>query len=315
MIRLNDIPKMNYRLNKIYEGAMAKLKPYPKNEPFSAVNLELTTYCNSKCDFCAHEKIIGKGIRPRSNLSLDRVKKSIDYLRRINEGKILKFIPVGLGETLMYPQLGEVLKMGKREFPNAQTFANTNCIALRGEVAESIIDGDLDILTLSMCFVDESEYEKRLHTGYYKQVTQNIENFLKMKGDRKPSCKLHVFDLPENKKVLWKWVAKWSPLLNANDHLSVYEFIDLLSNDERDPKNWPCEEVLGYNSVVVDIEGNLLPCCSGMWKERYDELIMGNIDDGHPELVVDRLRRFKDSPPCDTCLHCAILGKVKRQHD
>jgi radical SAM protein with 4Fe4S-binding SPASM domain len=186
---------------------------------------------------------------------------------------------------------------------------------LKGKVAESIIDGDLDILTLSMCFIDEEEYENRLHTGYYKQITQNIENFLKMKGDRKPSCKLHVFDLPENRRLLWKWVAKWSPLLNANDHLSVYEFIDLLCKDERNPKNWPCEEVLGFNSVVVDIEGNLLPCCSGLWKEKYDELIMGNIDDGHPELVVDKLRRFREDSPCDTCLHCAILGKENRQHD
>ena len=316
MIRPHDLPKMSYRFNKIYEGAMTKLKPYARNKPFSAVNLEITTYCNSKCDFCAYEKIIGGGVRPRKHISLEQAQKSMDYLAQMNGGDyVLKFIPVGLGESILHPQHSEILKMGRKTFPNATIFNNTNCIALKGKVAEDLICGDLDVLTLSLCFVDEKDYENRLHTKHYKRVVENIENFLKMKGDSKPSCKLHVFDLPENRRLLWKWVAKWSPLLNANDHLSVYEFVDLVSTDPRDPRNWPCEEMLDYDSVLIDIEGNLFPCCSGIWKEKYHDLILGHIDDGHPELIVDKIKAFKSAPPGDNCIHCARLGKEKRYYD
>lgn len=316
MIRLHDIPKMNYRFNKIYEGYMTKLNPYPRNKPFSAVNLEITTWCNSKCDFCAYDRIIAHGIRPKKHISLEQAQRSIDYLAAINGGDhVLKFIPVGLGETLMYPKFTEILKMGRKAFPNATTFGNTNGINLRGKVADSIICGDLDVLTLSMCFVSEKNYEKRLHNGHYQQVVENFANFLKKKGNSKPSCKLHVFDLPENKRVLWEWVAKWSPLMNDNDHLSIYQFVDLISTEPRNPKNWPCEEMIDFDSILIDIEGNLFPCCSGIWKENYKEVILGNIDDGHPELVVDKLKAFKNAPPSNTCLHCTRLETKKRYYD
>jgi sulfatase maturation enzyme AslB (radical SAM superfamily) len=316
MIRPHDIPKMNYRFNKLYEGYMAKLKPYPRNKPFSAVNLEVTTYCNSKCDFCAYERIIGGGIRPRKHISLERAQQSVDYLAAINGGDyVLKYIPVGLGESILHPQFPELLRMGRKAFPNATIFNNTNGIALSGDRAKNLICEDLDVLTLSMCFVDEKDYEARLHTKNYKKVCENFERFLKMKGDSKPSCKLHVFDLPVNKKNLWKWVLKWSPLLNDNDHLSIYEFVDLISTELRDEKSWPCEEMIDFDSILVDIEGNLFPCCSGIWKENYKEVILGNIDDGHPELIVDKLKAFKNAPPSDTCIHCTRLETKKRYYD
>jgi len=314
MIRLRDIPKMNYTLNKVYERVTEKLRPTPINEPFTAVGIEVTTYCNSHCDFCSHETTIGK-FRPMGHMPLDMAERSMNYLKRVDGGRILKFSPVGLGETLMYPHLPEVMRMAKDKFPEAQTFANTNCISLRGKVAEDLIDADMDVIVFSMCFVGEKDYQRRLHTNYYGQVSENIKNFLKMKGDRRPSVKIHVFNLPENKRLMWKWVAKWSPLLNDNDHLSVYPYVELVNTEEnRNPDNFPCPEIKNYGSVMIDLQGNLTPCCSALWKQNYDGLIMGHVDDGHPELVGGRLDAFRKNPPCDTCRRCAILqdGGLRR---
>ena len=310
MIRLRDIPKMNVTINNLYEGITKRMLPTPKNTQFSSIGMEVTTFCNSRCDFCAHEEIIKSGIRPMMNMSMDTVKRSFDYIKNINDGKIKIFAPLGLGETLLHPNLLEILKMVKDEFPGVYTSTNTNCIKLRGEIAERLIDGDLDAILLSTCFVSREDYRRRLHTEYYDHVMQNIEDFLKLKGDRKPSVRIHVFDIPQNRKLLWKWVGKWSPMLNSNDHLSIHPFVENNSNDRSldfSYRNFPCSQVKNYDSIKIDIQGNILPCCSALWKNSYEGLIIGNINDGHPELIKEKLDAFKRSPPCDLCRHCTIL--------
>lgn len=309
-MRLRNIPKMNYRLYQLYERTMATLNPPKPNPPFSVLNLELTTRCNSRCSFCAHQQIIGSGIRPSKDMSLEMAKKCIDWYAKLGKETVLKFVPVGLGEPLLYPHLIEVMTYAKKVFPNCQTYANTNGIALKGELADELIDNALDGLTLSLCFVDGADYAKKMRTEQYDAVVKNMRSFLLAKGNCKPACVVHVFDIPENKSKLGRWVRGWGPYLNKNDRLSIYHYVELLATHERLITKWPCSEVDGFYGIIIDVDGYVYPCCSSLWKEEYKELRLSDLTKD-PQELPSKLREFRKEFPPRPCHHCAIL-EVKR---
>jgi sulfatase maturation enzyme AslB (radical SAM superfamily) len=315
-MRLRDIPKNNYTINHAYERFMSIVNPYPENPPFGCLSFETTTRCNSVCNFCAHNRIIGGGVRPNKDMSLEFAKKCIDWYARIPGVKVTKFIPTGLGETMLHPDLIEVLAYAKKVWPGVETFANTNCVNLSGDVARNIIDNGLDDLTFSLCFIEKEDYEANLGTKNYDLVIKNIKDFLKMKGERLPNCKVHIFDRPENKKNMREFVKKFSPNLNKNDSLSVKQFVDLLSVSDVPVDKWTCEadEMSEFDSLLMDVEGNVLPCCSALWKEDYKNLILANALTDPPEILPIRTREFRARPPNETCQHCVRIRTPKNYH-
>jgi MoaA/NifB/PqqE/SkfB family radical SAM enzyme len=314
--RLRDIPKSNYRINRAYESVMSFFNPYPENPPFGCLSLEITTRCNSNCNFCAHTKIIGGGIRPNTDMSFEMAKKCIDWYSRIPYAKITKFIPTGLGETLLHPRLIGILAYAKEVWPDVETFANTNCVNLNGSVAESIIDNGLDELTFSLCFIDKKDYETNLGTQNYDLVMKNITDFLKLKGDRPPRCKVHIFDREENKKNMRQFVREFSPKLNKNDSLSVKQFVDLMSVSETPVTEWTCDadEMSEFDSLLIDVEGNVLPCCSGLWKADYKNLILANVLTDLPIALPNRTKAFRIRPPNKTCQYCVRIRTPRSGH-
>jgi len=300
---------MSYAFDHWYERTMAKLHPYPINPSFSVFNLEVTTYCNSNCNFCAYERMIRAGVRPKRHMPYELAKQCIDWYDKVPKKQVLKFIPVGLGETLLYPQLMDVCQYAKDKWPGVMTFGNTNCISLSGEIAKRLIGGPLDQLTLSLCFIDEKDYSANLRTEHYQRVKDNIKAFLEAKGNKSPQCKIHVFDRPENRPKMRKFVKEFSPYLNDRDRLSIYEFVDLLSYDDRPVDKWYCEEMIEFDSLLADVEGNLYPCCSGMWKPSYKEMILGNVLTDDPLKFPEATKRFREVGPNATCQRCVRLGR------
>jgi sulfatase maturation enzyme AslB (radical SAM superfamily) len=314
--RLRDIPKSNYRINKAYESVMSFLNPYPENPPFGCLSLEITTRCNSICNFCAHNRIIGEGVRPNMDMSFEMAKKCIDWYSQIPKVEVTKFIPTGLGETLLHPRLMGIIAYAKEVWPNVETFANTNCINLSGNIAESVIDNGLDELTFSLCFVEKKDYEANLGTKNYDIVLKNIKEFLALKGDRPPRCKVHIFDREENRQNMRAFVKEFSPNLNKNDSLSVKQFVDLLSVSETPVDNWTCdsEEMSEFDSILIDVEGNVLPCCSALWKEDYRNLILAKVLIDSPGVLPVRTKAFRARPPNETCRHCVRIRTPKNAH-
>lgn len=133
-----------------------------------SLNIELSSICNKKCWIC--------GRREREKLYGDQNYGFMDMSLVV---KIAQQIPAGTlvqlhnnGEPLCYPEFGKAVKLFKHCITNI--VSNGKDIVKK---ADEII-GNLDILSISI-IQDDDTNEK------YFQMLQ-IEEFLKIKGDRNP---------------------------------------------------------------------------------------------------------------------------------
>jgi len=273
----------NYRIYKLIEESYRLIKPgfnldyYPID-----LNIEITTICNSKCAFCTHEELVNHGKKQAKHMEFEFAKSVVDKLREITkeqevpEEKI-RISPVGLGESLLHPDFFNLIEYIRGLFPKACIHSNTNGISLDETTAEKLIDSGLDSIVFSLCFNNAITYERETGVDKYDLVVENIKRFLIMKGNRSPKTIIHIFDVPENRKVFSGFIKQWSPLINRNDFIGLYKYLPLTKWEIKTDRKYPCNQI--WNVLMIDIDGYIFPCCIGAWMERTDQLCIGHINE------------------------------------
>ena len=135
----------------------------------TTVNIELSSRCNKNCWMCGRRKID----REYPEIALEYGDMDFELVRsvasQLPEGIVVQFH--NNGESLLYPRFGEAVKLFQRQI---------KCLDTNGKLmvdkADEIID-NLDTLTIST-FENDAESEEQY---------QLIEEFLAIKGDRKPN--------------------------------------------------------------------------------------------------------------------------------
>lgn len=136
------------------------------------VNIELTSQCNKDCWMCGRRKVD----RDYPELALDYGDMDFELVKKI-AGQLPPNIVVQLhnnGEPLLYPQFGDAVKLFDKQITNIVTNGK-----LLVEKAGEIID-NLDTMSISIIENDTDADEQY----------ELIEQFLKLKGDRKPFTSL-----------------------------------------------------------------------------------------------------------------------------
>jgi MoaA/NifB/PqqE/SkfB family radical SAM enzyme len=140
----------------------------------STINVELTSRCNKNCWMCGRRKVD----RDYPDLALSYGDMDFELL-----GIIAKQLPEGIvvqfhrdGEALLYPRLGEALRL----FPNNIRNIVTNGKLLL-EKADELVDS-IETLSISIFQGDAEAEEQR----------EIIEKFLVIKGERKPFVTLRL---------------------------------------------------------------------------------------------------------------------------
>lgn len=86
----------------------------------------VTDYCNLNCKGCSHYSPLAK----KEFESLDNLEKSMSHLGKVCAGDVAKVYLIG-GETLLYPQLVEAMRLLRKYFPlPVEAHIFTNGIAL-----------------------------------------------------------------------------------------------------------------------------------------------------------------------------------------
>lgn len=85
----------------------------------------VTDYCNLNCKGCTHYSALA----PREFEPLDRLEHSVAHLSQACGEEVAQAYLIG-GETLLYPQLAEAMRMLRRYFPSQKLYVFTNGIAL-----------------------------------------------------------------------------------------------------------------------------------------------------------------------------------------
>lgn len=123
---------------------------------------------------------------------------------------------------------------------------------------------------------------------------------------------IHIFDNNLNSEEAMKqFKDKFRPLLQKNDTLQIREYIESTKNGVKTKikrkEVCPCCQLWGVLSV--DVDGNMYPCCMGLWKEYDPYLTIGNIQDSVKMTVkhLMDLRKKQLEGDMGSCLDCATL--------
>ena len=292
------------------------------------LNIEVSTICNAKCTCCPHGTLIKNGTRPNRFMNLDNYKKTIDWFKEITKNvpsKDIWLTPVGLGETLLHPDLFNLLQYSRQSFPESFIHLATNGIALDKKTIDVILHSEINInrLTISINFFDKNTYQEIVGIDKLDEVLQNTRTFLKKrKSTQKTALELQMLNITKNKRYIPKFIKYWRPLLQKKDRIYIREFtnfcgsVDSHSYDIKDQKissPLPCVHL--WNTIIVNVDGFVFPCCMGVTQKNESSLCVGQVGDNFNDMF-KKIQKIRKNHLTDNlnkeCLNCSELYSLKK---
>ena len=267
---------------------LAKKKKYEGKFPLS-IEIEASYYCNLKCPKCPRSFLERKEGLGHMNMNL--------WERIFHEAK-----PRGLkailmdheAESLMNPHFLEMLKIAK-SIGIIDIWLHTNANLLTEKVSEKLIDYGLTKINFSIDAASPSTYNIVRKGGNFKRVIKNIEDFLKLKIEKKADylrTRVSYVVMEENIREKEGFFKFWKnkPGLNIIAFQRCIDYSLFMEVDEESKLSekeleqkykdvLPFTSTLPWEMLIIDISGNIVPCGSPV-REHNGSFILGNIGKG-----------------------------------
>ena len=242
--------------------------------------IELTNKCNFRCTFCP------AFTRKPGFMDADLLRHILKTTRFSDSLVQLHFH----GESLLHPQLGEMISLCKDAGLNVGL--STNASLLDEKRSRILIQSKLDTLVLAFDGVSKEIFEKYRKHSKYERVKENILRFLDIKesmGAVTPFTDLHVIKIAEATPLINSFVEFWKD--TPVDQITVKSFstragqvdeTQALKKDwyfGRRPERHPCRWF--WSSVIILWDGRIVPCCHDL----QGKIIIGNIRDNTLEEI------------------------------
>ncbi|MFQ5786463.1 MAG: radical SAM/SPASM domain-containing protein [Thermodesulfobacteriota bacterium] len=179
------------------------------------VTIELTNNCNLKCIMCP--RVYMKS--PRGFILMSLFKKIIDEMSMHNNNALVPFFR---GESLLHPEFIGMMKYVKAK-KISPVQLTTNATLMTENIAQTLIDIELDFISFSIDSIDPHEYSKIRKGADLQKVLRNIENFCKIrreKGHDKPEIQVSVVKTENTADGLDDFIEFWQDRV---DRVRVYE--------------------------------------------------------------------------------------------
>jgi radical SAM protein with 4Fe4S-binding SPASM domain len=304
-------------IEKMFKETVAAIHSWDVVPPIQKFGIETTTRCNSRCLHCNHETCMNlKDSRLNRDIDPKIFYDSIEFMKKFNL-PIKEIYPSGLGEPLMNPHIFEYIISLKKNFPSAGITIFENGNLLEGERAKKLIETDsVGYIIISLSFNCRKVYKKKIQLDNYDRVMKNIKNFLAQ--SIRPPTEIHVFDEWDNIVRLPKMYMELKPYLRPGDKLNIMREYNLVDFEHDDSKLYPCDQLWG-NTLLIDIDGNVYPCCGGHWfvdsKWNRDFLKLGTIYDD-PNTIIEnmhKLRNRQEEFKLGKCRECGYIQREQRR--
>lgn len=305
-------------LYKFLQKYKLRKRAHTKFLPYQA-NIELTTACNLKCYFCPHTF----GNIKQEHIKWEILEKYVNDLKEFDDISVI--VPVGLGEPFLYPRWEEAFRLIKKEFPNVPFNIVTNGTIMYSDKIEKICEifTDTDSVLISLNTWDKDTYKKMMGKDHFDKVVQNIQSLVKRRDEvgKKFAIKVQLIKTPDiSRHTISDFKYYWSRYLHASRDMPLY--LRRLENwggkgDYKTLGEWqwnyryPCYAL--WSIIMVDLHGNVYPCCEALSDREKSSLVLGNIM-SHKSLKDiyrgfkyhwiqnDHLtRRWNCYPECDKC--------------
>lgn len=268
-----------------YKSYREKWEDMPKNFIQTRVplhtDIELTTYCNLECPFCplTQDKTI-----KHQNMSLKMAKRIIDEFS-LKGGSSIKF--VYLGEPLLYPHLGEVIRYAKDK-GIIDTIIATNGNLLNEKNIIELIQSGLDKITFSVDSIHPRIYREIRVNGSLSKVLRGLILFQYLRDKLKsktPETTIQVISLQQNyMELLFRYYHEFYKDFVDKIRVSPY-CVDYKNTKEiGETPNFHCTSP--FRRMTVRVNGDISVCCGS----RIDSKILGNINEYTLEEVWNGLK-------------------------
>lgn len=208
----------------------------------TAVNLEVTNYCNIKCKMCP---VGGSMKREKGFMDLELFKKIIE------ENPQLEFIlPYQWGEPLMHENIFYMIEYAAKR--NIRTMLTSNATLLNEQTCNKIIDSGLTRITFSVDGIGQTY--TNIRGVEYSKIKENILLLRKIRDERRSCLKIDVSMVvfQETEPEVEKFFEEWSPIADRVQAIPVFASQQRLT---------PCRE-LWRGVLVVLWDGRVTICCA-----------------------------------------------------
>lgn len=232
--------------------------------------IEVTNACNLACTMCPRTKMT----RPVGFMEMPLLKKILQEIQPYTELVYLH----GLGEPLMHPQLGEMIREVKAH--GIACGLSTNITYLDREKSRMLIESGLDYLILPMEGTTKEVYEKIRVNSNFDKVLRNIDTFFEVEKElgRQIYTVIQMIAQDMNSHQVQELVSKWQghkmvnevrvkPWQNLNqDEIGHTRYSGNNGNGNARPR--PCFYIWRQHDIFWD--GSVSLCCMDTDKEFPD---------------------------------------------
>ncbi len=150
---------------------------------FGAWQIELTTRCPLGCKMCVREQCPG---RPRQDMSLDDFRKIVPYL-----GNVESVVLEGWGESLLHPNLPEIIRLAKEKGP--QVGFVTSVMGISDGCIEELLQAGVDFIGFSLAGATPKTHNAIRVNSDFEKLLQRIRAFQSAKARRRQGTpKFHL---------------------------------------------------------------------------------------------------------------------------
>jgi MoaA/NifB/PqqE/SkfB family radical SAM enzyme len=241
------------------------------------VYVEPTNLCQLKCALCPSGQ---RQIKPVGRMNMDTFRKAVDAL-----GPTARELHLyNWGEPFLHPDLPEMIAYAKRFGP--RVVVSTNLQKLDENMAQAVIDAQLDFVNASIDGVSQSVYESYRVGGNVAQVIENLRMLCRLKQAAKSDLPRidwqflvtaqNEAELPQAEQLAAELGVRFHPKkvrmgLSEFDTKSAAEIASKDDNwiphdaafnryqNKKRAKHRACKSL--WESVVVSWQGWVAPCC------------------------------------------------------
>jgi len=268
------------------------------------IDVELNAGCNMACPFCTH------GYQKIENNLLDRAKFEKILKEAVSIGvKAVKFNYIN--EPMLRKDLEEIIRW-TRDQGIINIYMVTNGTLLTPKRRQSLMQSGLTKLFVSLDAVTGETYNKQRLSGQFNKVVANVLAFIKERnelGTQFPLVRVSFLRNQINKHEEKAFQEFWQDRADLIAFQKMNEIPDrktsLTIADVEMPSKG-CD--LPFKQLVIDDDGEILPCCKLAGKK----LPIGNIDtmtlqqawDSSKMKHLRRIHSTKEWQNHDICRNC-----------
>jgi len=251
----------------------------PLSKPFTLL-VEPSSLCNFKCIQCFQSiKADSYFTRNRGSMPIERFQRVLNQLKAW-PGPQLKVLKLSLyGEPLINPAFCEMLRLAKEADIADRIETTTNASLLTAEVAQKLVEYQLDYVRVSIYASDQSRHQTI--TGSAMGIESIHENLRRLQAIKKQSnsdkpfvsCKMLDTYGPENQQFfeMYRDVADELYLDKPHSWIKVEES-DFIADYYEDKLNVALEDLqqqstqrvacpMAFTTMAVRSNGDVAPCC------------------------------------------------------